>query len=406
MMTVIGRHATGAGRQLIGRRLRGGFDPPPGPAHLRATLEELGPTFIKLGQLLSTRPDLLSERYRSELEKLRDHVQPIPPSAVRDQIEHSIGRPVSELFARFDWAPLASASIGQVHEAVLPGGRAVVVKVLRPGIGAGIDADLDLLDSLARGLVSVGVLRRYDPVGLVEHFGVMLRCELNYTVEAANARLIGRDLAGTAEVVTPAIIDDLSNSSVLTMDRIEGISLSDRPALDATGVDRGKLAATIVRTYMSMVLAQDRFHADPHPGNLFALSGDRLGIVDFGEVGAISPDTRASISALLIGIIGRDSASLADSLLGICIPTKPVSREVLGADLQQLLAQTSGALSSIRLGPVLRRLMSTLRHHGLRLPSDLALLLKTIIECESTAAELDPDFEPSTILSDFGRVAN
>jgi ubiquinone biosynthesis protein len=406
MMTVISRHAAGASGQLIGRWLGGRSEPAPGPAHLRAALEELGPTFIKLGQLVSTRPDLITERYQSELGKLRDHVQPIPRSAVRDQIEQSLGRPVSELYARFDWAPLASASIGQVHAAVLPGGGAVVVKVLRPGINPRIDADLDLLNWLARGLVSVGVLRRYDPVGLVEHFGAMLRCELNYTVEAANARLIGRALAGRAEVVTPAIVDALSNSSVLTMDRIEGVSLSDAAALDAAGVDRGKLAATVVRTYMSMVLAQDQFHADPHPGNLFALSGGRLGIVDFGEVGAIGPATRASISAMLMGIASRDAVSLADSLLEVCISTKPVSRAELGADLRQLLVQTSGALGSIRLGPVLRRLMNTLRRHGLWLPSDLALLLKTIIECESTAAEVDPDFEPSTVLSDFGRITN
>ena len=159
---------------------------------------------------------------------------------MRDQIEQSLGRPVSELYAAFDWAPLASASIGQVHAAVLPGGGGAVVKVLRPGIRPRIEADLDLLDWLARGLVSVRVLRRYDPVGLVQRFGAMLRCELDYAVEAANARLIGRALAGRAEVVTPAIVDALSDSSVLTMDRIEGASLSERPALDAAGVDRGK----------------------------------------------------------------------------------------------------------------------------------------------------------------------
>jgi ubiquinone biosynthesis protein len=403
MMAVISRQAAGAGGQLIGWWLRGRSGPSPGPAHLRAALEELGPTFIKLGQLLSSRSDLLSENYQAELGKLRDHVQPIPASAVRDQIEQSLGHPVSELYAQFDWTPLASASIGQVHAAVLPGGGAAVVKVLRPGIGPRIDADLDLLDSLAKRLVSVGILRRYDPVGLAQHFGAMLRCELDYTVEAANARLIGRALAGRADVVTPAIFAALSSSSVLTMSRIEGVSLSDRAALEAAPVDRGKLAATVVRTYMSMILAQDQFHADPHPGNLFALPGDRLGIVDFGEVGAVAPSTRATISAMLIAIASRNAVSLADSLLEVCIPTKPVSRADLGADLRQLLVQATGALGSIRLGPALRRLMSTLRRYGLRLPSDLALLVKTIIECESTAAELDPHFEPSTLLADFGR---
>lgn len=400
---MVGRQAAGGGGQLM-RRWLGGHSEPSGPAHLRAALEELGPTFIKLGQLLSTRSDLVTERYQSELAKLRDHVQPIPRWAVRDQIEQSLGRPVSELYAQFDWAPLASASIGQVHAAVLPGGGAVAVKVLRPGINRRIDADLDLLEWLARGLVSIGVLRRYDPVGLVQHFGAMLRCELDYAVEAANARLIGRALAGRADVVTPGIIEALSNSSVLTMDRIEGVSLSERAALDRAGVDRGKLAGTVVRTYMSMVLTQDQFHADPHPGNLFAMSGDRLGIVDFGEVGTIGPATRAAVSAMLLAIASHDAISLADSLVEICTPTKPVSRADLGADLRRLLAQTSGALGSLRLAPALRRLMSTLRRHGLWLPAELALLLKTIIECESTAAELDPDFDPSTMLSIFGGV--
>jgi ubiquinone biosynthesis protein len=402
---VISRQAAGAGGQLVGRWLRGRTGPEPGPAHLRAALEELGPTFVKLGQLLSTRPDLVTERYQTELGKLRDHVQPIPRSAVGDQIEQSLGRPVSELYGRFDWTPLASASVGQVHAATLTDGRAAVVKVLRPGLCPRIDADLDLLDWFARGLVSIGVLRRYDPVGLVRQFGDMLRCEVDYTIEAANARFIGRAVAGWADVVTPAIIDSLSNASVLTMDRIDGVSLSDRAALDAAGVDRSKLAATVARTYMSMSLTQDRFHADPHPGNLFAMSGDRLGIVDFGEVGTIGPDTRLAISTMIVSIATRDSASLADSLLKVCVPTKPVSRAELGSDLRLLLDQTSGALGSVRLGPTLRRLMATLRRHGLLLPADLALLLKTIIECESTAAELDPDFDPSTMLSDFGRVA-
>jgi ubiquinone biosynthesis protein len=373
---------------------------------VRAALEELGPTFIKLGQLLSTRSDLVTEPYQTELAKLRDHVQPIPPAAVRDQIEQSLGRPVSELYEHFDWSPLASASVGQVHAVFLSGGGAAVVKVLRPGIGPRIDADLDLLDWLARGLVSAGVLRRYDPVGLVQHFGAMLRCELDYTVEAANARLIGRALAGMAEVETPTIVDALSNSSVMTMNRIYGVSLSDKPALEAAGVNRSKLAATVVRTFMSMVLTQNCFHADPHPGNLFAMPGDRLGIVDFGEVGTISPATRSAISAMILGMVSRDAMALANSLLQVCIPTRPVSRAELGADVRQLLAQTSGSLGSIRLGPALHRLMSTLRRHGLRLPSELALLLKTIIECESTAAELDPDFDPSTMLSHFGGAAN
>jgi ubiquinone biosynthesis protein len=405
--TIISRHLASAGTEAIERRLgrrdaEGGRGEPAGPSHLRAALEELGPTFVKLGQVLSGRSDLLPVSYQQELGKLRDHVGPIPTAAVRAQIEQSLGRPVSEVYADFEWQPLACASIGQVHAAVLPGGRAVVVKVRRPRICADIDADLDLLDWVARQASRLGVFRRYDPVGLVTHFGNMLRCEIDYTVEAAHARQIARAVAGQPDVVIPDIIDAISTDSVLTMDRIDGVSLSDSGGLDEASVDRGRLAAVVVRTYMSMVLWQDRFHADPHPGNLFALPGDRLGMVDFGETGTVDPATRAAMSNLVVAIATADADALAASVLEVCTATRPVDRADLGPDLHRLLMSASGALGGIRTGPMLRGLMGVLRRHGLWLPSDLALLLKTIVECESTAAEIDPTFDPAGMVAEFG----
>jgi len=189
---------------------------------------------------------------------------------------------------------------------------------------------------------------------------------------------------------------------VLTMDRIDGVSLSDAAGLDEAGVDRGRLAAVVVRTYMSMVLWQDRFHADPHPGNLFALPGDRLGMVDFGETGTVDAATRAAMAKLVIAVAAADADSLAASVLEVCTATRPVNQTDLGADLNRLLTSASGALGAIRTGPMLRGLMSVLRRHGLWLPSDLALLLKTIVECESTAAEIDPTFDPAGMLAEFG----
>jgi ubiquinone biosynthesis protein len=404
--TVIGRHLASTGFEVIGRRLGrrpagSGPGEPAGPSHLRAALEELGPTFVKLGQVLSGRSDLLPVSYQQELGKLRDHVGPVPSATVRAQIEESLGRPVSELYGDFEWQPLASASIGQVHAAALPGGGAVVVKVRRPGICADIEADLDLLDWVSRRAARVGMFRRYDPVGLVTHFANMLRCEIDYTVETAHAREIGRALAGQPDVVIPDIIDAMSTDSVLTMDRIDGVSLSDTGGLDEAGVDRGRLAAVVVRTFMSMVLGQDRFHADPHPGNLFALPGDRLGLVDFGETGTVDAPTRAAMSGLVIAAATADADSLAASVLEVCIATRPVDKADLGTDLHRLLTSASGALGAIRTGPMLRGLMSVLRRHGLWLPSDLALLLKTIVECESTAAEIDPTFDPAGMLAEF-----
>jgi ubiquinone biosynthesis protein len=399
---VIGRHAAATGLQAIARRREQERRGPAGPSHLRAALEELGPTFVKLGQLLSGRPDLLPLSYQQELGKLRDHVVPVPSAEVRLQIEESLGRPVSEVYASFEWKPLASASIGQVHAALLPDGRAVVVKVRRPGICPLMEADFDLLEWLARRAVALGVLRRYDPVGLVTHFADMLRCEIDYTMEAVHARQIERAVAGQSDVVTPDIIDGLSTDAVLTMDRIEGVSLSDGPGLDEANVDRPRLAAAVVRTYMSMVLSQDRFHADPHPGNLFAMAGDRLGIVDFGETGTVDAATRSAMSGMVTAIATADADSLAASVLEVCTATRPVNRVDLGADLRRLLVSASGTLGAIRVGPMLKGLMSVLRRHGLWLPSDLALLLKTIIECESTAAEVDPNFNPAGMLSEFG----
>jgi ubiquinone biosynthesis protein len=400
--TVTGRHVASSGSQAIGRRLGRGRSEPAGPGHLRAALEELGPTFVKLGQVLSGRSDLLPVSYQQELGKLRDHVGPVPTAAVRAQIEQSLGRPVSEVYAAFEWEPLASASIGQVHAAVMPGGRPVVVKVRRPGICTDIEADLDLLDWIARRAAGFGVFRRYDPVGLVTNFAGMLRCEVDYTVEAANAGEIGRALAGQPDVVTPNIIDEVSTDSVLTMERIDGVSLSDGGGLDVAGVDRARLAATVVRTYMAMVLWQDRFHADPHPGNLFALPGDRLGIVDFGETGTVDAATRTAMSSMVVAIATADADSLAGSVLEVCVAIRPVNKADLGADLHRLVTSASGALGGIRIGPMLHGLMSVLRRHGLWLPSDLALLLKTIVECESTAAEVDPSFDPAGMITEFG----
>jgi ubiquinone biosynthesis protein len=374
-----------------------------GAVELRSALEELGPTFVKLGQVLSSRADLLPDGYRRELACLRDHLVPVPATVVVAEVEAALGVPRREVFTSFSHEPLATASIGQVHRAMLLDGRRVAVKVRRPGIADSIEADLEFLHRVASIVVrSSARARHYDLVDLVEHFADMLRAELDYRVEARNGTRIHQAFRHDPQVTTPSVVPELCRESVLVMDLIEGIPLSDQRALDEGFVDRHALATTVLDANLRMILGHDQFHADPHPGNLFALPGNRLGIVDFGEVGTSEPATRAALIKLLVSLAAGDDRGLADSVLSICNATRPIDRNALGADLLRLLAPLSaGKLRTVRLGSLLNSLLSVLRKHGLFASADLALLLKAIVACESTVIELEPDYRLTEMLAPF-----
>lgn len=406
MAAVIARRSATAGWHTTAARLRHQDVDPTGsfPRQLRLALEELGPTFVKLGQLLSTRSDIIPTKVQRELSKLRDHAPSIPRATVMVELRQGLGSSVTDVFASFGMAPVACASIGQVHHATLSDGREVAVKVRRPGVRADIEADLALLEILAGMTARLSrTARAYDPVALVNEFATMLLAETDYATEAENMEALRRTFANDDVVAVPSVVSDLSNESILTMDWIEGVPLSDRDRLDAAGTDRGAIARAIAHAYATMIFQSDRFHADPHPGNLIALPGGRLGLIDFGEVGTVDPATRAALMRLLVAVLGRDSQSVAEAVLSVSRTTRRVDRDEFGAQLEKLLAPIAhSTLQEVKLGSVLRDLLHVLRNQGLTLPADLAVLIKTVIECEATTDELDPTLNMRSFLSVLG----
>jgi ubiquinone biosynthesis protein len=368
----------------------------------RLTLGELGPTFVKLGQVLSTRSDLIPRSLQHELSILRDRAPSIPRGTVMAELDRSIGSSGRELFVEFETAPVACASVAQVHRAVLADGRHVAVKVRRPGVRSDIDVDMALLRAFSRLLRLSRRVREYDPAGLVDEFANMLRAETDFTLEAKNIEAIGRTFFNDDLVSIPRVVDEVSGNSILTMDWVEGIPLTDSTALAVAGTDRAALARAIVHAYAAMIFRSDRFQADPHPGNLIAMTDGRLGMVDFGEVGSVAPPTRGALTSLLTAVLGRDSDALADAVLSFSRLTRSVGREKLGEQLATLVQPiTDSSLEDLKLGRVLRELLQVLHNNGLVLPADLAVLIKTVIVCEATAEELEPTIDVRSFLGEL-----
>jgi ubiquinone biosynthesis protein len=373
---------------------------------VRLGLEELGPTFVKLGQLLSTRSDLVPPSLQHELSLLRDHAPAIPTEAVMAELERNAGASAPDGFASFDITPVACASVAQVHRATIADGRQVAVKIRRPGIRSDIEVDITVLTALTRLVGLSRRMRRYDPAAVVGQFSRMLRAETDYVTEAGNIEAVRRTFADDGVVSIPSVVQDLTSESMLVMDWVEGVPLSDIDALETAGVSRTDMARAIVHAYALMILRSDRFHADPHPGNFIAMRGGRLGMVDFGEIGTISAGTRTALTSLLLAVMSRDGDALGDAVMSMSREYRSVDRAGLGQQLATLLDPIVGAeLADIKLGRVLRDLLRVLRSQGLMLPADLAVLVKTLIECEATADELDPRLSISTFLGELGSMA-
>ena len=364
------------------------------PEHLCAALEELGPTFMKLGQMLSTRDDLLPPAYQRELATLQDAAPTIPFETVRETIAAELGQPLEHAFATFDCVPLAAASIGQAHLATLQDGTAVVVKVRRPGAVEQVDEDLKLLHSLATVASHHSELaKQYDVVGLVQEFDQSLRAELDYLREGHNAERFARNFAGEKMVQIPRVFWETTTSRVLTQERIHGIKVTDLAALQAAGIDRTALSKRGAQIFLKMVFEDGFFHADLHPGNLFIEEGGHIGLIDFGMVGSVDKQTREELGLLLSGVTSQNTDRLVDALLELGATQQPVDRAALCRDLEHVLSQfVDQPLSALPLGPLLTEMFSIVRRHHLVLPSRLTMLLKTTITTEGMAVQLDPSF--------------
>lgn len=375
------------------------------PEHVRLALEELGAAWIKLGQVLSTRADLVPPEYQAELAKLQDAAPPVPVEAVRAVIEVELGRSPEELFASFDPTPLAAASIGQAHAAVRPDGTEVVVKVRRPGVVEQVEQDLEILLNLATAASRRWELaEEYDLVGLAQEFAETLRAELDYLREGRNAERFARNFAGDPNVHIPRVFWETTTSRVLTLERIRGIKVSDVATLDAAGIDRPELAERAARILLKMVFDDGFFHADPHPGNFFIEPGGRVGLVDFGMVGIVDEATQERLAELLVAVTSQNLDLLVDAFLDLGIARRRVDRAALREDLRHLMTRYYGRpVGEIAVGPLLSEALAVVRRHRLHLPTNLALLLKTVMMAEGVAAQLDPKFQLTTVLVPYAQ---
>ena len=363
--------------------------------HFRQALEEAGPTFIKFGQILSTRPDLLPLSFITELGKLVDSVSPEPWEVMRALLTHELGQEPETLFASIDPQPMASASLSQVHAAVLPEGQNIVIKVQRPNIAAVINTDLEILASLAARAQATPLGRVSDFTGIADDFSFTLRNELDYQREGRNADRLRESFAEDAQLLyIPKIYWELSTRQVLVMERIDGIKISDIPALDAAGYDRHKVALNSASATVKQVLEDGFFHADPHAGTYLILPGEVIGLVDFGKVGYLRDKDRMELIWLFMAAIEMDVDGLIDQLVRMGAVREDTDRNRLAHDLHHLLNQYNGVpIQYIRARQLIDEITAVTFRHHLRLPSTWWLVGQTIVMLEGIGLQLDPDFD-------------
>ena len=366
-------------------------------------LEELGATYIKLGQILSTRSDMLPDDYLAELSRLQDAVPPEPLEVIVGQITAELGAPPSELFAEFDPVPVGSASIGQVHAARLTGGEEVVVKVQRPGVERVVEEDLAIMMDLARLAARRTVWGEiYDLPGLVEEFAHTLRGELDYVQEGRNAERFQISFDGDPRLVVPRVFWRYTTRRVLVLERLHGTKIDDLPGLEAAGVDKKVVARNGAQVVLKMVLEDGFFHADPHPGNFLVLKGGRIGLLDYGMVGQVDDATRDGLLYLLLAISNQDMDRIIDQLTALGVMGTSGQLERLRRDLAHLLSIYWGLpLRDIDVARVLEESMETARRHNLRVPTSLVLLAKTLAMNEGLARRLDPEFSTVDVLKPY-----
>jgi ubiquinone biosynthesis protein len=373
------------------------------PLHLRQALEELGTTFIKLGQILSTRADLLPPEYLAELTKLQDSATPVAFEEIQEALATELDQPLEQIFAEFDPVPLAAASIGQAHAARLLDGTEVVVKVRRPGVVEQVNEDLEILKELAATASRHwNFADRYDLTGLVDEFSQTLRRELDYIREAHNAERFAVNFATDSHVHVPRVFWEATTSRVLTLERIRGIKINDLKALDEQGTDRRWLADYATNVVLKMVCEDGFFHADPHPGNFFIEPNGTIGLIDFGMVGVVDEQTQELLAELLIAINHQDADQLVDVFLDLGVTYKRIDRVSVRRDIDRLLSTYWGLpLGELRVAALLNDVYSIMRRHQMHLPSNLALLLKTVIMIEGLGVTVDPDFHLPEVLTPY-----
>ena len=361
---------------------------------MRLALEELGPTFVKLGQVMATRIDLFPPDWIAEFEKLHSAVPPVPIEDLLPEVTLALGRSPFEVFRELEREPFASASIAQVHRARLQDGTPVILKIRRAGIRQKIEADLRIMEQIAALMESeMPDARRYQPVAIVGHFARSLERELDLALEARNLERFGKNFADDPVIVIPKVYEDYTSPVMNVQEQIVGIPGTDLAAVVAAGLDPRLLAARGAEAVLRMILIDGFFHADPHPGNVYYLPENRIAIVDFGMVGRLSPLRRNQVIDLLAGLARLEEEPMIDVLLdwaGDAVVDEPK----LAADLSDLVFDYEGvALKDIRIAVLLRQFAALIREHSIVIPADLALMFKAIITMEGMGRQYDPEFQ-------------
>jgi ubiquinone biosynthesis protein len=391
-------------RRVYGRAKRPmDVRPSPRAKRLRLALEELRPTFIKVGQMLSTRADIVPADIFQELQKLQDQVPPVAAEEVASEIESELKHPMDAIFSDFDKTPMAAASIGQVHRAQLKTGESVAVKVQRPNIRRIIEEDIDILLTLARlAERHLPDAELYDPVGVVSEFARYIRQELDYTLEGRNMERFARNFADDDTVYIPKVYWNFTSGRVLTMELIAGIKVSQVEELRKSGFDTERIAVKGAEAYLRQIFMYGFFHGDPHPGNIYVLPGEVIGFMDFGIVGRLSPELASRLNNALIAIARKDAARITEQILQIDEVDENADIESLRRDVAELMDKYYGAsLNQVQVSELVREITEISAKYRIRTNRQLSLLGKVLAGIEGVGRQLDPDFSITPLIEPF-----
>lgn len=372
---------------------------------IRIFIEEMGTTFIKLGQIASTRGDLLPPDLIKELEKLQSHVAPFPAAEARKLIEESLEAPIDELFMIFDDTPVGSASIGQVHRAMLHTGEDVAVKVQRANIEKTVRTDLEILRHLAVLAESnLEWARNYQVTDMIEEFSDALINELDYTIEARNVERIGKTHKNDNKIKIPEIYWEYSTKNVMVMDFIKGIPVNHFDELDKLNINRSDLAETLARAIFQQIFEEGYFHGDPHPGNVSVLRDGTLVFLDFGMIGRLTSDLKINFGSLLISLMRKDSDGVVKAIVKMGVVPSDVSMRDLNREAEIMRDKYYDVpLSKLNFSDAVNDLFGIANKYKIKLPQDFTILAKTLLTLESIVSQLDPDFSIMDVAEPFGK---
>jgi ubiquinone biosynthesis protein len=381
--------------QMVSKKRRENVEKLTRAERVRMALEELGPTFVKLGQILSSRPDLVPVEFIQELSKLQDNVPSFPFAQVKEIVEAELQTPLKDMYKEFNETPLAAASIGQVHRGRLKSGEDVIVKVQRPGIRATIEVDLEIMLHLAILIEKhVEEWGLHKPTRIVEEFSHSLGKEIDYTIEASNAERFARQFTGNSSVYVPCIFREASTRRILTIEYIGGIKASEIGKLDKGGFDRKILASRGADLILEQVFEYGFFHGDPHPGNIFILPDNVVCYLDFGMMGRVDRRAREDFADIVYAYVSRDESKIVDALLRVVEWDKEPDRRALEKDIGDFVeSYLYKSLKELRIEDILHQILELITHHQLRLPPDIFLMVKALTQVEGLGLVLDPDFD-------------